>query len=63
MYLDDDAEYLLKEALDHLELIDTSVFADSLQSIEAVRNLGIAQGILQSFLARADTSKVVENKE
>ena len=63
MYLDNDAECLIKDALAHLETIDTSVFADSLQGIEAVRNLGIAQGILQSFFAKTDTSKVVENKD
>ena len=42
MYLDNDAQYLIKDAQAYLETIDTSVFADSLQGIKAVRNLGIA---------------------
>lgn len=63
MYLDAKEQLLLIDAVKRLELIDTSVFAESLNGIEAIRNLGIAQGILQSFLAKTDTSKNVESKD
>lgn len=63
MYLDAKDQLLLIDALKHLELIDTSVFAESLSGIEAIRNLGIAQGILQSLVAKTDTSKNVESKD
>lgn len=63
MYLDAKEQLLLIDAVKRFELIDTSVFAESLNGIEAIRNLGIAQGILQSFLAKTDTSKAVESKD
>lgn len=63
MYLDAKDQLLLIDALKHLELIDTSVFAESLSGIEVIRNLGIAQGILQGFIAKADNSQTVESKD